>query len=475
MSHTQDLSTYAICVDLDGTLIKTDSLHESLLALFKKNPFNLVKCIFWLFTGKAGFKARVAKHVTVNSMSLPYNQELIKFLNDEYTDNRKYLCTAENERIDQDVADNVGMIQQVYASKDRYRLKGDNKAKLLTEKFGKKQFIYAGNDYSDLKIWDKSAGAIVVSDSQKLIGKVKLVTDIIAHFKSGTNSMKKYLAAIRLHQWVKNLLMVIPMILAHKVMEIDGYINIAIAFVSFGLVASGTYVVNDLMDLDADRAHKTKRNRPFASGALSVLTGIVMAPLLILSGIGIAYLVSTDFLVFVLIYLVVTLIYTYVVKTIAILDVIILAMLYTIRLMAGAVAIEVEITFWLLAYSMFIFFSLANVKRYTEIARLDDTHEISGRGYNRDDANFIRVLGVASGLLSVLVFALYINDPGISMKYTHPAWLWAITPLLLYWVTRIWHLAHHGKMIEDPVVFAIRDVVSYLIAGLVGFGIFMAI
>ena len=246
-------------------------------------------------------------------------------------------------------------------------------------------------------------------------------------------------------------------------------------FIAFGMVASSNYITNDLLDLESDRRHASKRNRPFAAGDLPVLNGFVLAPVLLLLGFGLGYIVGIEFLVFLLLYLLLTLGYSYFAKSIVILDIIVLAILYTIRLVAGAAATHDPVTFWLLAYSLFMFFSLASVKRYAELVKLDVDEKISGRGYTSEDTSFIKVLGISSGLISVLVFALYINDPGIVAKYKSPVWLWLITPLLLYWISRIWHLTYHGKMHDDPVVFALKDKTSYAVAVLIILGIFMAI
>ena len=464
-----------ICVDLDGTLVRTDTLVESILLFIKRNPLNIFRCLGWLRFGKAGFKHRIANELDLDPAILPYNQDLLNYLKQQGSDKKIYLCTAANRKIAEPIATHLGIFASVFASDESGNLKGAKKAEALNHAFGEKGYIYAGNDSADLAIWKHASGAIVVSNSQRLLTKVKALTSVLHHYKAHSSGIVKYLRAFRLHQWVKNVLIFLPLILAHKYTTMLGIVDVLIGFIAFGLIASANYISNDLLDLESDRRHATKKDRPFASGDLSILTGIMFIPILLMVGFGLAYKVELGFLVYLLIYLSVTLFYSYFAKSIVILDIIVLAILYTIRLIAGAAAIHEPVTFWLLAYSLFIFFSLASVKRYAEVVKLDPNETISGRGYTSEDTSFVKILGISSGLISVLVFALYINDPGILAKYKSPTWLWIITPILLYWITRVWHLTYHGKMHEDPVVFALKDKVSYIMGGLIIFGIFMAV
>ena len=464
-----------ICVDLDGTLVKTDTLVESILLFIKGNPLNVFRCLAWLFLGKAAFKDKIATRTELKAETLPYNADILAYLKKQKVSKNLYLCTAANQKVAASVANHLGLFSAVYASDSKNNLKGKKKAKLLVNEFGERGFVYAGNGSEDVAIWQHAAGAIVVSNSARLVAKAKRLTPLIQHYQAYRPGIAKYLRSLRLHQWVKNTLIFLPLVLAHKFMEIADLLDVLTGFVAFGLVASANYVTNDLLDLESDRRHASKKNRPFASGDLSILTGAMFLPLLLIVGFGLGYKVGIEFLIYLFIYLSVTLLYSYFAKSVVILDIIVLAILYTIRLVAGAAAIHEPVTFWLLAYSLFIFFSLASVKRYAEIVKLDPDEKISGRGYTSEDTSFVKVLGISSGLISVLVFALYINDPGVLAKYRSPTWLWLITPLLLYWISRIWHMTYHGKMHEDPVIFAIKDKVSYLVAGLIIFGIFMAV
>jgi len=467
--------TTHICVDLDGTLVKTDTLLESILVFIKSNPLNILRCFYWLRLGRSGFKEKLAESVELDASILPYNESLLEYLRVESKTKQIHLCTAANRKIAQAVANFIGVFSSVYASTSQKNLKGRNKADTLAQEFGEKNVIYAGNDSADLPVWQHAAGAIVVSNSKNFLSRVKKHTTVLQVFPATNKGITRYIRALRLHQWVKNTLIFLPLILAHKFTSISGYVDVLAGFIAFGMIASSNYIINDLLDLGSDRRHPTKRMRPFASGEVSIIAGLVQAALLFLAGLLLALKVGTGFLFYMLIYLVATIVYSYAVKSIVILDIIILASLYTLRLVAGAAAIHEPVTFWLLAYSLFIFFSLASVKRYAELLRLDVNEKASGRGYVQEDLGFVRNMGISSGLISVLVFALYLNDPGIISKYQTPEWLWMITPLLLYWIARIWHLTYHGKMHDDPVVFALKDKPSYILAGLIVISIFMAV
>jgi len=249
-------------------------------------------------------------------------------------------------------------------------------------------------------------------------------------------------------------------------------VNIIIAFFSFSLIASSVYVTNDLLDLSSDRAHPRKKKRPLASGDLPLVVGLISAPLLLFIGFIIAILfLETQFLTTLLIYYVITTLYSFKLKKLVILDIMTLASLYTIRIIAGGAAVNVEISPWLLAFSMFFFLSLALVKRYTELLVMinENKTKASGRGYEIGDTDLVRGLGTASAYMSVLVFALYANSDQIQTLYTEPYYFWGIAVLLMYWITRIWFLAHRGKMTDDPIVFTVKDPTSWLIG--LGFAI----
>lgn len=275
---------------------------------------------------------------------------------------------------------------------------------------------------------------------------------------------------MRPHQWVKNALAVLPAFLAHRLSELTILELSAWAFVALSLCASGTYVVNDLLDRQHDRQHPTKRHRPFASGALSTGTGIALAIGLIGGAFALAAItLPTAFLIALGAYTVTTLAYSLRLKTVALLDVLVLAGLYALRVVAGGAATGIPLSEWLLAFSLFFFLGLALLKRYTELRQIETgaTSAAHGRGYVADDAALVRALGPACGLLAVLVLALYMASPEVQTLYTHSSWLGLVLPAVLYWTMRMWLLAHRGRMHDDPVFFAVKDGVSYGVVAMV--------
>ena len=282
--------------------------------------------------------------------------------------------------------------------------------------------------------------------------------------------MRTLAESLRIHQWAKNVLVAVPMLMAHRFRDAQAWVSVTIAFVCFCLVASGTYVFNDLLDREADRAHPTKRNRPIASGRMPAGQALLIASACYAVGFVLAALLLPGLFALCLVgYVVLNALYSLVLKRKLMLDVLALASLYTLRLLAGGVATHVELSFWLLAFSMFLFLNLAFVKRYAELAmsQLTGSDARFGRGYVVGDLDLIRTLGPTSGYLAVLVFALYLNSPDVLKLYPRPVPLWGICPLLLYWVSRLWFVAQRRGMYHDPVVFALTDRVSYLVAALI--------
>ena len=285
------------------------------------------------------------------------------------------------------------------------------------------------------------------------------------------------LRAMRPHQWVKNILIFAPLILSFQFLNFESIIQVVLAFFAFSLTASGLYIVNDLLDVEADRVHPTKRKRPFASGRLSKTWGVSQSIIILVLAFGIASYLNIQFLVALLIYAILSASYSFKLKQVVLLDVSLLAVLYTLRIIAGTFAVSLELSYWLIVFSIFIFTSLAMVKRVSELynLKLQGKEEVGGRGYTVQDHEIMSALGAASGFVSVLVLALYIHDPLTVERYNHPEWLWMIVPSILYWIGRVWIIAHRGQMNEDPVVFAVRDKISYLILLFIAVGVYLAI
>ncbi|WP_037082968.1 UbiA family prenyltransferase [Pseudoxanthomonas sp. J35] len=459
-------SSRPLCVDLDGTLLRSDILYESLLALLARNPLYLLMIPFWLIGGKAAVKRKLASRVRLAPECLPYDERVLDILRTT-TQRPRVLCTASDQILVQPIADHLGLFEQVIASDGRTNLSGRNKGKVLAERFGERGFDYMGNGRVDLLVWERSAGAIVVNNGPRLARDAARRTEILAHLPS-QNGLLTWIKALRVYQWLKNLLVLVPLLTAHRFLDLPAVTDTIVAFLAFGLCASGVYVLNDLLDLTPDRMHPRKRKRPFAAGRLPLLHGLLVAPLLTLAGFALALLCSPAFAVVLLCYYMMTLTYSLKLKRIVMIDVVLLAALYTVRIIGGTVAIGSDLSFWLLAFSMFVFLSLAMLKRYTELASaLASGKEIAmGRGYSVADLPLVQSLGAAAGYIGVLVFALYINSPESLELYSNPKLLWLLCPILLYWISRMWIVSHRGDMHDDPIVFAAMDRVSQVVIGL---------
>jgi len=466
-----------IIVDLDGTLIKSDTLFESLMALLKQNPLWVFLLPFWLFKGKAFLKNAIADKVSLDPSLLPYNQEVIEYVRQRKAEgHRCYLATGTVAKFAEPIAQHVGLFEAVFATDAKTNLTGRNKLALLLERFGSKAFIYMGNHKVDLPIWKESSAAVVVSYSDTLIKQAKAQCQHTVVIKPEKAGLKVILKSMRVHQWVKNALIFVPLLTSHQLTNVSFIVLSLLGFVAYSLAASSVYILNDLVDLASDRQHASKCKRPFAAGTLSIETGLFLFPALLLA----AFLLSWFFLPFkfqiaLLVYYVLTLVYSFKLKRVIMLDTILLAGLYTMRIIAGTLLIDVRFSFWLLAFSMFIFLSLAFVKRYTELMTniQQGTTKMIGRGYHTEDAVMVSSFGAASGYIAVLVFALYVNSPAVAKMYNNSDILWLACPILLYWISRVWILAHRGEMNDDPIVFAVKDVQS-LITGLCILAVFVA-
>jgi 4-hydroxybenzoate polyprenyltransferase len=360
------------------------------------------------------------------------------------------------------------LFSEVVGSNGMLNLRGADKGRALAERFGKRGFDYAGNSAVDLPVWAEARLALVVNADDRLADRARQVAEVSRVFHPHPPVLPAALRALRPHQWIKNLIILVPLVTSHELFHPRLFWSAVIAFVAFSLCASGVYVLNDLLDLDADRQHGSKRFRALASGQLPLSAGLLMVPgALTLSAVAACFLPWT-FAVVLAVYFLLTTGYSFSLKQIAVLDVFVLAALYTIRLIAGHESTGVPYSFWLLAFSMFIFLSLALLKRFTELAALRQQNKPGpqGRGYMAGDLELVAMLGIASGFLSVLVMALYVNSDDVKILYKFPNLLLLVCPLLLYWISRVWLLAHRGRMHDDPIVFALGDGVSYLIGAL---------
>jgi len=467
----------ALAIDLDGTLVRTDVLIECVLQLVAHEPLAAFGLLGGLARGRAEFKRRVAARIAVDAAHLPYEPRVVELARAARAAGREVvLATAAAQSHAEAVAAHLDCFDRVLATAGGPNLSAERKAAALVELYGERGYDYAGNARADRAVWKSARGAIVVNPLPGAARAAHACAPVLETIDALPPRGRTLLRALRPHQWAKNLLVGLPLLTAHRLADPDALAHTAIAFVVFCAVASAVYLVNDLVDLPHDRAHPRKRARPFAAGALPPQFGLAAAPLLFAAGLAAAAALSTTFAAMVLAYATLTLAYSFGFKRIAMLDVIVLSLLYTVRVLAGAAAIPVVASFWLLAFSTFLFLSLAMAKRYVELDALaaSGADAARGRGYAAGDAPMVARLGTAAGVVSVLVLALYIDSPGVAPLYRRPDLLWALCLLLLYWIGRVWLLAQRGLLHEDPVVFALTDRTSLVLMLATGAVIFAA-
>lgn len=457
-----------LVIDLDGTLIHSDMLHESALLLLRDKPIHLPKLALWLGRGKAVMKQRLAEMVAPNASALPYNEALLNWLKEERATGRTLvLCTASDQKVADAIANHLGIFDEVIASNGQTNLAGPNKASLLSDRFGAQGFDYAGNSHEDLAVWAVARKTILVNASPRVKRMAELLGTVDRVFERIATPLPIWGRMLRTHQWLKNLLLFVPLLAAHEWGSGEAWWSLILAFFSFSLCASSVYIANDLLDLESDRLHPRKRLRPFASGNLPVWSGVVCIPLLLIASLVIGSQVGGSFLAWLGLYFTITCAYSWALKRVVLVDCLTLALLYTLRVVAGAAAIGLHVSFWLLAFSVFLFLSLAFVKRYAEleVQRLSGRQKLHGRGYHTDDGSLVQTMGVSSGYAAVMVLALYLKSDEVVELYKSPEIIWGAVPVVLFWVSWMWMQAHRGLMHDDPLVYAVKDRAS-LVAGL---------
>ena len=454
-----DADRSVLVVDLDGTLISTDTLVESVIQVVKRSPINLLRLPVWLLQGRAVFKERVASNSAISPALLPYRSELLAYIQAEKSKGRKIiLATAAHHSIANNVAAHLGIFDDVLATEGGKNLKGVAKLNAIRDRVGD-NFAYAGDSSADVPIWQAARAAVLVGVAPLLAAAMRETLQIEKEFPKGVAGPSTWIRALRVHQWLKNLLLFVPILTAFSFTNIHAIVTMAAAFVAFSMAASATYLVNDLWDLESDRAHPRKRLRPFASGRITILQGIAASGILLLTSLAMSWAISTSFLFMLLLYVILTSTYSWVLKGYVLVDVIMLSVLYTLRILAGAVAIRVPASSWLLAFSVFMFLSLALVKRCSELVSLQQAggESTRGRDYRVTDLAVLWPLGLGAALSSVVVFGLFINAPDTQARYATPAILWLVALCLIYWLARLWIKTSRGEMHDDPVVYAIKD------------------
>ncbi len=455
-----------LVVDLDGTLLLSDLLIDSFSALAAEQPLRALAAMTALRHGRAAFKACIAGAVQLDIVSLPWNKPLLARLADERARGRRiYLASASDRRLVEAVAQHLGLFDGVFASDGERNLSGARKAQVLCDAFGERGFAYIGNDSVDFPVWGKAAQVLLANAAPRLQRAVRARWPDAEILGRTTPGLRACGRALRVHQWLKNLLVLVPALAAHRLGAADLALCV-VAFASFSACASAVYLINDLLDLQRDRAHRTKRFRPLAAGTLAPLTAIALVPLLLALAAALALVAGGAFVAVLAFYFVLTLSYSLLLKRLLILDVVVLASLYGLRLYAGAVAIPVPFSAWLGAFSIFLFTALAVVKRCAELRDWQGNGRGNpvGRAYRLDDLPILESLAAAAGFTAVLVFGLYISSDAVRVLYAAPNRLWLICVVLVYWIARLLVLTHRNDMHEDPIVFAATDPPSWVCA-----------
>lgn len=438
--------------------------------LLKKQPWSFLQLPFYAFGNKAHLKEKISETILLDVTGLPYHQPLIEFLREEKGKGRQLLLvTGSTRRTADAVQAHVPLFDEVIATGEGVNLTGKRKADLLVQRFGEKGFDYIGNSSVDMHVWSRARNAIAVNAPKHLHKRIESAATLERVFHDRPHTLHALLKAIRPHQWLKNILIFVPVVTAHRISDPATFSQALLAFAAFCLCTSGVYLLNDLLDVEADRMHVRKRHRPIASGDLPIPIALIATPLFTIAGIAVGFLLPPYFLFTLLLYFIATFAYSFWLKQLVIVDVLILAGLYTVRIVAGHTATGLAWSPWLLLFSMFFFFSLALIKRYSELESHERAHmtEIAGRGYVTSDRVQVAMLGSASGFISVLILAFYIVSESVAPLYRRPEVLWLLIPLMLYWISRIWLLAHRGQVHDDPIVFALKDTVSYFIGVLI--------
>lgn len=459
---TED-SDIALVVDLDGTLCRSDTLHEAILSLISSNPLEALRLPAWLAGGRVGFKAELADRLVVDPDNLPLNDMVLDLVRMARAEGRRTaLVSAADHRQVTAVAEATGLFDEAYGSAEGRNLKGPEKAAFLNAHFGPEKFDYIGDSNADLPVWKTARRAITVQASGPMRRAAEAANANVMHIDPPEGRARAIQKALRPHQWSKNMLLFLPVLAAHDLSKIG---LVVLGFLAFCLTASAVYVINDLLDLAADRAHPRKRNRPFATGALSAKTGAILSGGLLLSALCLGLVMGNPlFLAALGAYLVATFVYSLYLKRKLLIDVLALAGLYTIRIIAGGAAASVPLSPWMLGFSMFLFLALAAIKRQAELTdQMKTGRTSSGRAYEVEDLPILRGMAIAAGNAAVMVLALYISSDAIQALYSRPGLIWLICPLLLYWILRMVMKTHRGQMTDDPIVFAVTDRTSFVL------------
>jgi 4-hydroxybenzoate polyprenyltransferase len=467
-----------LVVDLDQTIILTDILYEAFARLLFSNPLGAIGSLRSILKGRAAFKARIAEQGMPDITCLPYRTPLLDLLREERARGRSiHLVTAADQKMADAVAAHLGLFDLVTGSNGKRNLKGSHKLEYLRERFAD-GFIYAGDHAADLPLFKAARGAILCDVNRRVAVVARNSANVLADFQQPRRDLRVWLRGFRVHQWSKNFLIFVPLFVGHAYGNPANIFITVVGFLLVCLVASATYMLNDIADLEADRLHHTKRFRPFANGDLPIAFGLIAAPLLIVAALIGSHLLAPGFAVTLLIYLALTLAYSFGLKQLPLLDVVVISFLFTLRIVMGTALLGIAYSPWLLSFSGAFFLSLALAKRHVEVARANhaDVEDVVGRGYRGEDWPLTLSFGIGSGLMSIAIMLLYLtNDAAPSGFYSNPNWLYAAPTLMMMWLMRIWMLSNRMKLHDDPVVFALRDPTSLTLGAAVALAFLMAL
>lgn len=452
-----------LVVDLDGTLLRSDMLHETFWSAASCDWRNALSSIGKLTHGRLALKMFLADRAEVEVATLPYEQAVLDLiLQHRESGGKTALVSATEQSLVRRIAEHLGLFDEAHGSHSQTNLKGLAKRTFLEQQYGDQGFIYVGDSEDDLEVWKSAHEIITVNASRSVKARAERIGRPVQHITGSLNGADRLLRALRPHQWLKNVLIFVPLLASHQ-LGVTAIVEGVLAFVGFCLIASSVYVLNDLLDLSSDRAHPRKRNRPFASGALSPAMGLRILPALLLAGMAVALYTGWLFTLVMALYFILTCAYSFRLKRQIGVDICALAFLYAMRIVAGGVATDIPISPWLFAFSLFFFFAMAAMKRQAELVDMARLNRLGadGRGWIVQDLGVLNAAVLASGYLSVLVLALYVNSDQVQLLYSYPSALFGVCIIIFYWITRAEILTNRGKMHDDPIVFAIKDRVSH--------------
>ena len=450
-----------LCVDLDGTLIKTDLLMECLIRLLKKNFLYLFVVPIWLLLGIKKFKQKVAESIDIKDIKIPLNDDVVKFLNEELSKRKIYLVTGAHQSLAEIIGNQFKIFSEIHGTNESINLTGKNKAKFLVDLLGKNNFDYIGNSTVDKHVFNVAHDSYLVGH-QNILPNQKFVKI----FSFENDKLKSIFKSMRYQQWVKNLLVFLPLLLAQRWSNLNDVLYAFFSFLLFSAIASCVYLFNDFIDLDTDREHPSKKKRPLASADLTILTGLKVFIGLSLASFILSLIFFKHLIGILAIYIILNFLYSKYLKKIAIADIFLLASFYILRIFYGAFALDIPISPWFFSFSFFFFLSLAFLKRFSEIKLVfknSGESLLKGRDYEINDSQFLAIFGILSGGLSTLIYSLYLYIGQHNHLYKNISWLWGQKILLLYWLAHIWLKAYRGKVKDDPVRFALKDKTSLIL------------